>query len=224
MSDTQPLDQFKPATKNANSHTERGLKSLSNSYDEVGYVAPMTAAADGEILDGSARLETAFDKFGNEAIVIHHDGTKPIVMVRDDIPNAHTPQAKKIAYSANRIAEIDLSWNPLQVVADLQAGINLTDLWQPEELNIVLDAAGTAMLKSNGVANDPNAEWQGMPGFEQEDGFGAIATVKVHFACTEDVQRFSRIVGQTVNENTKYIWYPKQDKENLKQYKVIDEQ
>lgn len=150
---TEPLDQFKPATRNANRHTSRGLKALADAMGEVGYVAPITAAADGEVLDGSARLETAFDKFGNEAIVIHHTGTKPIIMVRDDIPNAHTPAAKKIAYGANRIAQLDLDFDPTQIAADLEAGIDLSDLWQPEELNAILEAAGTEVLNQNGNGN-----------------------------------------------------------------------
>lgn len=174
MSDTQPLDQFKPATKNANRHTQRGLKALADAMGEVGYVAPITAAADGEVLDGSARLETAFDKFGNEAIVIHHTGTKPIIMVRDDIPNAHTPAAKKIAYGANRIAQLDLDFDPIQIAADLEAGIDLSDLWQPEELSAILEAAGTELLGGNGQGQDPEPQidraaelqekWQVKPG------------------------------------------------------------
>lgn len=56
------LSDFRPQEDNANTHTERGLKALSDAYGEVGYVAPMTAAANGEVLDGSARLEQAFDQ------------------------------------------------------------------------------------------------------------------------------------------------------------------
>lgn len=54
------LSDFRPQENNANDHTQRGLKALSDAYSEVGYVAPMTAAANGEVLDGSARLEQAF--------------------------------------------------------------------------------------------------------------------------------------------------------------------
>jgi hypothetical protein len=143
---TQPkngkLSQFRPATENANKHNPRGLKALADSMSEVGYVAPITTAADGEVLDGSARLETAFDKFGDDAIVVHHDGTKPVIMVRDDIPNAKTKQAKKIAYASNRVGQIDLSWDPLRLAADLEAGLDLSDLFDTSELSEILEAAG----------------------------------------------------------------------------------
>ncbi len=91
------LSDFRSQTKNANAHTERGLKSLEDAYNEVGYVAPMTAASDGEILDGSARLEQSFDQFDDEALVVRHDGRKPIIMVREDIRDATDPKAKKIS-------------------------------------------------------------------------------------------------------------------------------
>lgn len=144
------LSSFRPATENANKHTSRGLKALADSMSEVGYVAPITTAADGEVLDGSARLETAFDKFGDDALVIHHDGTKPVVMVRDDIPNAKTKQAKKIAYASNRVGQIDLSWDPLQLAADLEAGLDLSDLFDTSELSEILEAAGSELLGGNG--------------------------------------------------------------------------
>ncbi len=47
--------------------------------EEDGFVAPITVAADGEVLDGDARLETALDKFDEPPLVIRHDGSKPIV-------------------------------------------------------------------------------------------------------------------------------------------------
>jgi len=139
------LSQFRPAAKNANKHTPRGLKLLADSMAQVGYVTPITVAADGEALDGSARLETAFDKFGDEAIVIRHDGTKPIVMVREDIPNADTPEAKWIAYGANRVAELSLEWDAETIINDLDNGFDLSDLFGDNELaefQEQLDAAG----------------------------------------------------------------------------------
>lgn len=112
------LSDFRPQVLNANLHTERGLRMLDDSMQEDGYVAPMTAVADGEVIDGSARLERAFDRFSDEAIILEHDGTRPIITKRIDIPDADNPIAKRIALRANRIAEADLSWNP-EVLAEL---------------------------------------------------------------------------------------------------------
>lgn len=106
------LSDFRPATRNANRHTERGIGLLDQAMARDGYVAPITVAADGEALDGSARLERAFERFPDaEPIVVEHDGTRPVVMVRTDIPHAQTVQAHRIALAANRIAQVDLEWD-----------------------------------------------------------------------------------------------------------------
>ncbi len=132
------LSDFKPQEDNANQHTERGLRALSKAMGEVGYVAPMTAAANGEVIDGSARLEQSFDQFEDEAIVVHHDGRRPIVMVRDDVESADDPMAKQISWGANRIGQLDLKWSPAQMAKDLAAGVDLSALFSEKELEIEL--------------------------------------------------------------------------------------
>lgn len=59
--------------------------------------------------------------------------------------------------------------------------------------------------------NDPKEEWVGMPEFEHEDKT-AIKTILIHFNNLNDIPSFSKLVGQTVTEKTKYIYYPKQQK------------
>jgi hypothetical protein len=70
---------------------------------------------------------------------------------------------------------------------------------------------------------DPSDEWNGMPEFENEDAFGALHTIKVHFAKQEDIDAFARLIEQAVTNKTQFIWYPKQERENLKAYNAHDE-
>jgi hypothetical protein len=100
---------------------------------EDGYVAPMTSTADGEIIDGSARLERAYDKFAGDVIVIEHDGTRPIIARRTDIANAQTVEAKRIAFRANRIAQADLEWDS-KVLASLQDDGLIEGMFTAQEL------------------------------------------------------------------------------------------
>lgn len=133
----EKLSTFIPQVRNANRHTARGLALLNDAMALDGYVAPMTATADGEVIDGSARLEKAAERYPDEALVIPHDGTRPIVMVRTDIPNADDPRAKRIAVAANRIAQVNLDFDPAQL-AMLSKEIDLAPLWTPEELNVAI--------------------------------------------------------------------------------------
>ena len=132
------IAKFKPQTRNGNKHTQRGMGMLESSMRQYGYVSPMTAAADGEIIDGSARIETSANVFGDDAIVVHHDGTKPIIMVRDDIPSADTPEARAISMAANRIAQVNLDFDAEVILGDLQAGVNLDQFWRKDELDELL--------------------------------------------------------------------------------------
>lgn len=142
---------LKPLVRNPNAHTTRGVELLTASMREDGYVAPMTAAADGTVLDGNARMQTAPDVFPDvKPIVFEHDGTRPIVMVRTDIPDANDPRAKRIAIGANRIAQLDLAWDAgvLKQMAD--EGVPLDTWFKAAELNRLFNAANVA---ANGLVD-----------------------------------------------------------------------
>lgn len=136
------LSEFREQSQNANSHNERGIQMLDDSMSEDGYVAPMTAVADGEMIDGSARLDRAFERFGENVIVIEHDGTKPIITVRSDIPNADAEIAKRISLRANRVAAVDLAWD-INVLASLKSeGVATEKLWTEKEWQMLVPEGG----------------------------------------------------------------------------------
>lgn len=187
--------EFRPQGVNANSHTQRGIGMLGDSMNRDGYVTPMTAAANGEIIDGSARLEVSNERLGDDVIVIEHDGKKPIITVRTDVPNADTDMAKRIAVAANRVAELNLNWDR-NVLESLN--MDLTSFFAPYELEKLLLTANP---------NDPNGLWKGMPEFNQEDQL-AWKSVRVNFRNAEDMKKFIELVGQAMTEKTRSIWYP----------------
>lgn len=129
------ISDFRPQRKNANRHTQRGIGMLNKSMADHGFIGAMTSAADGEIFDGSARLETAYERFGEEVepIVIDADGTRPIIVRRTDIPSANDPRAKKLAIAANRIAQVDLDWDP-ELLKTIGEDIDISDLFFDNEL------------------------------------------------------------------------------------------
>lgn len=134
------IADFRPQVKNANGHTERGMWMLDKSIAENGWVGAITTAADGEVFDGSARLETVYSRFGEdvEPIVIDADGTRPIIVRRTDIPTADDEKAVKLAIAANRIAEVDLSWDA-GMLAEIAEEVDLSDLFTGDELTDLLE-------------------------------------------------------------------------------------
>ncbi len=142
---------LKPLGRNPNAHTTRGVELLSAAMREDGYVTPMTAVADGTVIEGNARMKTAPEVFPNVApLVVEHDGTRPIVMVRTDIPDAQDPRAKRIAIATNRIAQLDLQWDPAVLQEFARDGVALDVFFKPAELNRLLNMANIA---ANGLVD-----------------------------------------------------------------------
>jgi hypothetical protein len=130
------ITDFRPQEQNANQHTPRGLGMLANSIQRLGWVGAITVAADGEVFDGSARLETVYEKFGEdvEPIYVEATGDRPVIVCRTDIPTAKDPRAKELGILANRTAEVSLNWD-LSVLEDLQEeGIAIDEYFRDDEL------------------------------------------------------------------------------------------
>jgi hypothetical protein len=49
--------------------------------------------------------------------------------------------------------------------------------------------------------------WKGMPEFVQKD-LASYKMIYVHFETREDMDAFSKLIGQKIGLNTKSIWYP----------------
>lgn len=152
------IDNFRPQRANRNRHKERGMGALESSMRKLGYVAPMTAAANGEVIDGSARLETSAIVFDDDVLVVHHRGDKPIIMVRDDIPNADTPEARQIAIAANRIAQVNLDWDVEGLLEDAVSGLDLAGLFSQNELDEMLAELTMPNFQPVGIEEQPRLD------------------------------------------------------------------
>jgi site-specific DNA-methyltransferase (adenine-specific)/site-specific DNA-methyltransferase (cytosine-N4-specific) len=149
------LSEFRPARVNANRHTARGIGALEKSIQSDGWIGAMTTAADGEMIAGSARIETAAGVFGVDAepVVIHSDGKRPIVVIRDDIPNASTKVAQRLALADNRIHQLDLDFD-VQVLTSFDADV-LEGLWTGDEIS---DMGQQWADEQSRNAEDPGAQ------------------------------------------------------------------
>lgn len=214
---TEKLENIKPDLTNANRHTERGNAMLRNSMSEFGFAEAGTLDANNRIIGGNHRTEVAADVLGSEdATIVEHDGKKPIYIKLPHV-DLDTEEGRRLAYSLNRVAQTSISFDPEQVMSDIQGGINLDGIFNEREIDDLL--AGI----EGRIVDDPQAEWEGMPEFEQEDNFGAVTSIKVHFSSKEDVEKFAEVVGQSVTDKSTFIWFPKKDNEDLQPYRVIDE-
>lgn len=201
--DTKPADQFLANPLNYRKHPQKQRDAVHASLSELGWIAAVVEnVRTGRLIDGHERVWQALEQ--NEDV--------PYLQV--DLSEEEERLALAVFDPLTSMAETDAAKldELLQEVSTGEAALQ-------ELLSEMADEVG---LYST-IVNDPMAEWQGMPEFEQEDNFGAVHSIKVHFASTEDIGAFAELVGQTVTDKMVYIWHPKQEKEDLKQYVVEDE-
>ena len=129
------LSDFQTQKRNLNKHRPRAMGMLDNIISKEGWIGAITVANDGETFAGSARLETAQERFGDESepIVFDIDGTRPVILRRIDIPTANDPRAIRLGIADNRINEVnyDLDIELLQKTSQI---IDISDLYFDDEL------------------------------------------------------------------------------------------
>jgi hypothetical protein len=198
------LSDFRPQAVNANKHNPRGLGMLDNSIAQDGWLGAITTAADGETFDGSARLETAYTRFGDvEPIVIEADGSRPVIVKRIDIPNAADPKAKRLAIAANRVAEVDLQWDA-DVLAELSEEIDLSGLFFEDELAELLNAEDVQVDDEPADEDDEEAlaeqlEKADSGEIESRVSLGQIWKLGRHYICCGDSTDEGNIQGLLSN-------------------------
>ena len=131
----EKLSDFRVQSRNLNRHRPRAMGMLDNIISKEGWQGAITVANDNEVFAGSARLETAQERFGDESepIVFDIDGTRPVILRRTDIPTADDPRAIRLGIADNRISEVnyDLDIELLQETAQI---IDISDLYFDDEL------------------------------------------------------------------------------------------
>jgi hypothetical protein len=207
------LAELEPDIRNANLHTQRGTHLVSRSLEKLGAGRSILLDKHNRIIAGNLTTEQYAAMGGEEVQIIDSDG-KTLIAVRRNDMDLDDPEtgAREMAYADNRAAVVSIDFDAEQIAADVGAGIDLRDWWHDWELE--------AMQATD--PDDPNALWEGMPEFEQEDKTSYRA-IKVHFATPEDVTDFAELIGQPLTEKTIYIWYPKMVRENLKALTYTDE-
>ncbi len=132
------ITDYKPDPHNANKGSVRGQYMLDKSVEEVGAARSLVAANDDTIPAGNKSLQAFVDAGLEDVIEIETDGTTPVVVKRTDWASVDDERARQYAYFDNRASEVGLAWDAEQVLADLNAGVDLSALWHEDELGALL--------------------------------------------------------------------------------------
>ena len=131
------LRDLTPDISNANRGTERGRYALEASLRKYGAGRSILIDREGRIIAGNKTAETAADVGIDDVIIVQTDGRQLVAVQRTDL-DLDSKEARELAYADNRVAELDLSFDPVQLLADLQAGVDLAQFWRQDELDELL--------------------------------------------------------------------------------------
>lgn len=154
------INALKPDKKNANRGTKRGKALLSTSLQNLGAGRSILIDKNYNIIAGNKTLETAGELGIDDIQIVPSDGTKVIAVMRTDLDlyDEHDPRARQLAYADNRVGQVDLEFDPEQIVADLDKGLDLSDYWFEDELVAIIEqvATGLAGEVDGGEGDDNN--------------------------------------------------------------------
>jgi hypothetical protein len=190
------LGDLKDWAKNPRQLSEHDAKHITKSIELFGLADPLVVNVDGSLIGGHQRKR-----------VMLADGSTPDTLVDVRIPSRQLTEreAEELAIRLNKNSG---DWDFDKLANEFEVP-DLLD-WGFLERELGLD---------NPI--DFNKEWEGMP--EYDNSARAIKTLYVHFETEDDVKDFSNLIGQKVDDKTKYIWYPEHRRRDLKSLEFMNE-
>ena len=191
-----PLDTLAQDPANVRRHTQRNIDVIRASLRRFKQQTPLVIDSNRVIRKGNGTYEAA-----------RAEGWTHIAAVVSDLEGA---EATSYAIADNRAGdpEVGSTFDQLALAETLGA-LKAADESLVTDAGYSLDELAKLIGEANGdgVANDPDAQWQGMPECVSEDQT-AFASVKVNFDSAESREAFAKLIGQNVTENTRSVWYP----------------
>lgn len=153
------LSDLTPDISNANKGTERGRYALEASLRKYGAGRSILIDRQGRIIAGNKTAETAADVGIDDVIIVKTDGKQLVAVQRTDL-DLNSKEARELAYADNRVAELDLSFDPERVLADIGAGVDLSGLWRDDELEELLKTLGDGGAALGQEAGDAGSAYR----------------------------------------------------------------
>lgn len=127
------LSALTPDDRNANKGTQRGTGMLEDSLRKYGAGRSILTDKNGRIIAGNKTAEGAASIGLDEAIVVRTDGKRLVVVQRTDL-DLDDPRTRELAIADNRINEINLVWDADEMLRQMDAGADLSGMFDDAEL------------------------------------------------------------------------------------------
>jgi len=207
-SEVWELARFTPHPRNVNTHPEEQLRLLGKVIVGNGWRSPICVSKrSGLVIKGHGRLAAAKLAGLTSAPVDLHDYADEAAEMADLIADNRLSDLSEIDLSALRELLIETKSG----AADLEL-FGFTAM----ELERVLSA-----VQIEGE-NDVAGVWTGMPECDNEDQLPKNRLL-INFKSDADKLAFAAVLGQTLTEKTKSVWFPPQLAESKAHMRYADE-
>jgi hypothetical protein len=193
----RPIADLTPYARNSRTHSEAQVAQIAASITEFGFTNPVLVDAEGGIIAGHGRVLAA-QSLGLKTVP---------VLVLD-----HLSEDQRRAYviADNKLA-LNAGWDDEALRAEIEALAD--DGYDLDLIGFDAGAIQNLLLPREEGENDAEAEWQGMPEFEDQDP--CFRRLVVSFDRAEDVDTFFQLIGQQSTEKTKSIRFPARELRDL---------
>lgn len=197
--DTQDL---KPHPRNYQQHPDYQLRHIIKSIETHGFYRNVVVAKDNTILAGHGVVEAA-TRLGITQIPVHRvdlmpDDTKALQILTGD------NEINNLAVVNDRMLTELLK----EIALDDTAGLIGSGFDENQLATLAMITRPAHEIKDK----DEAAEWLGMPDLEIEKP--SIRLI-VHFDNETDREEFAKLIGYKFTENTKSIWYPQRERDDV---------
>ncbi len=130
------LTDYAPNPQNSNTGSERGQGMIENSFRKYGAGRSLLVDKNNKIIAGNHSQEGALETGLENVIEVETDGTQVVVVKRSDLDLSDTDdmRAVELAYIDNRSNEVSLNWDAAQIMADVEAGADLSGMFTEIEI------------------------------------------------------------------------------------------
>jgi hypothetical protein len=147
--------------KNANKGAKRGRELLGESLEKYGDGRSEVVDRHNLVIAGNETIEAAVTASMKSIAGIETDGSSLVAVQRGDLDLKKDQKARELAITANRVSEIDLSWDP--AILD-ELDVDLTKFWNENELSALLKDFRTSDLSAPaprlGLAEKLQKKWK----------------------------------------------------------------
>lgn len=216
----RPIDKLVRYSNNARTHGEAQIAQIASSIKEFGFTNPVLIDDRNMIIAGEGRVLAA-KKLNLQSVPC-------IVLVgltaaqKAAYAIADNKLALNSAWDMDKLrAELmDLSGFELDVTLTGFSSVELLELCRELEGDVGDVASGSSDCPASNVHEGAQADWAGMPDFEQPND-KPFRTVLVHLHDQAAVDAFTKAIGQKLTDKTKYVWFPQQVKKTTASMEVV---